>query len=106
MGDFLKIFVCICICVFSLAVNGQNLIENVDDITADNSVVGMPLKCEYDLLTGDHICDCHNRNAVRRMINHNLLERFSMCLVLQISKFKRIVYFTAVHTTPAARQFE
>lgn len=64
MGNFgVKMLVFIFACLLSF-VNGQNLMENIDDITGDSDVDETLLKCQYDLMTGDHICDCHNRNTV------------------------------------------
>lgn len=66
MGHTVKISVCIFICfVFFPHTNGQNdlIFGNIDDMTPD-SVNRMPLECQYNLTTGDYICDCYNRNTV------------------------------------------
>lgn len=61
----MKIAVCIIVCrVFVSQANGENnlILGNMNDQTTD--VLVEPLVCQYNLTSGDHICDCNNRNTV------------------------------------------
>lgn len=78
MGNAMKISVCffIYLCVCIPHINGQNdLMENMNDMTV-NSVERTLLECAFDLMTGDHICDCDNRNAV--MLKTTIFSKLSI----------------------------
>lgn len=67
MGYAVNISVCIFICFVCFPyTNGQNdlLFENIHDIAPDSENIRMPLECQYNMTSGDHICDCSNRNTV------------------------------------------
>lgn len=73
MEHAVKIAVCIVICcVFPSHTNGQtelNFGNTNDQTTIANVLVDrVPLKCQYNLTSGDHICDCDNRNTVNDWI--------------------------------------
>lgn len=67
MERAVKISVCILLCgVFVSQTNGENdlILENVNEQMPDVLENRMPLVCQYNYTSGDHICDCNYRNTV------------------------------------------